>query len=247
MNELLGYKLWANDGHMGTVHDFFFNDEDWRVCYLVVNTGVWILGRKVLISLQALGQPVWASRTFPVDLTRQQVKASPRVDLAKPVSRQYEEELNRYYRWPAYWGISASTRPAYIPPRLFEEEAQEENSGEEKEDPHLRSVRALTDYQVETDEGKVGPVVDFIVDDEDWSLRYLVVETEDLSAADKKVLIAVAWIRKIVVAARVIRLELTGDAVQYSPPFDPGLPVNRRYEEVLYDYYGRPKYWRVVD
>ena len=35
LKELLGYQLLAKDGHMGKVHNFLFNDEDWNIRYLV--------------------------------------------------------------------------------------------------------------------------------------------------------------------------------------------------------------------
>ena len=121
LKELLGYELLAKDGHMGKVHNFLFSDADWRVRYLVVDTGPWILGRKVLISLSALGQPVWASETFPVDLTREQVKTSPDVDLTNPVSHQYEERLHQYYNWAHYWSMTTTIpgNPSFIPAQLF--------------------------------------------------------------------------------------------------------------------------------
>jgi hypothetical protein len=43
------------------------------------------------------------------------------------------------------------------------------------------------------------------------------------------------------VVTKEISIDLKQDAIKFSPPFNPTLPVNRQYEEVLYDYYGRPK------
>ena len=50
LQELLGYELMAQDGEIGKVYDFFISDKDWAIRYLVVDTGLWIFGRKVLIS-----------------------------------------------------------------------------------------------------------------------------------------------------------------------------------------------------
>jgi hypothetical protein len=145
LEELLGYKLWARDGHMGEVEDFFFNEEDWKIRYMVVDTGPWIFGREVLISLEALGQPVWASRTFPVQLTRAQVETSPSADLAKPVSREYEERIHEHYRWPAYWRMNVALPgyPTHIPPEAFarQEEAEKANREDEKRNPPAQRKR----------------------------------------------------------------------------------------------------------
>lgn len=244
LKELIGYELLAKDGHMGKTHDFFFSDDDWRIRYLVVDTGPWILGRKVLISLLALGQPVWASETFPVDLTREQVKTSPDVDLAKPVSRQYEERLHQHYNWSAYWGMAAAIpgRPAHVPLMVFA------GNEEEKEDEvYLRSSKELFDYGVKAADGEVGKLTDFIVEDDAWQLRYVIVDTSDIADADKQVLVSLEWINNIDVVLKEMSLDLTQQAIELSPEFDPNMPVNRQYEEVLYDYYGRPKYWQVVE
>lgn len=246
LRELFDYQLLAKDGHMGKVENFLFNDEDWKIRYMTVDTGPWILGRKVLISMMALEQPVWASETFPVNLTREQVKTSPDVDLAKPVSRQYEEELRQHYHWADYWNMATSIpgRPSYIPPQLF---LNTKTSDDTNMDSHLRSAKELLGYQVNAIEGEVGSVTDFIVDDEDWQLRYLVIDLSAWLKTEKQILVALEWINSIDVVRDEVLIDLKQDAIEFSPPFDPTLPVNRQYEEVVYDYYGRPKNWQVVE
>lgn len=247
VKELLGYELMATDGQIGNVHNALFSDEDWTIRYLVADTGPWIFGRKVLISPEALLRPVWASQTFPVNLTQEQVKSSPDVDLAKPVSRQFEEKLRAYYNWPVYWGVTPPMHGGmtYVPPNLFK---KREQSDDASVDTHLRSVNELLDYQVIATDGKAGTVSDFILEDEDWQFRYLVLDTSEETGADKgkKVLVALEWINSIEVQGRDIFIGLTQEAIRFSPEFDSSLPVNRQYEEVLYDYHGKPKYWQVV-
>jgi len=247
LEELLGYQLLAKDGHIGKVYNFLFDDESWRIRYMVVDTGPWILGRKVLITLAALGQPVWASETFPVNLTREKVKNSPDVDLAKPVSREYEEKLHQHYQWAEYWSMTTTIPgyPAYIPQRIFAE--QEKAADMEKIDSHLRSTKELFGYQVNAIEGEIGALTDLIVDDENWQLRYFIVDTSSWLGSDKQVLVALEWISNIDVVREEVLIDLNQDAIKFSPPFDPILPVNRQYEEVIYDYYGRPKHWQVVE
>lgn len=245
VNELLGYELMATDGQIGNVDDALFSDEDWTIRYLVADTGPWIFGRKVLISPEAFLQPVWASHTFPVNLTREQVKSSPNVDLAKPVSRQYEEKLRAYYNWPVYWGGTHPTHggPTYVPPNLFKIRTPPEDA---TYDTHLRSADELLDYQVSGTDGKAGEMTDFILEDEEWQFRYLVLDTSEEIGVEKKVLVALEWITSIEVAGKDIFIGLTQEAIRFSPEFDPTVPVNRQYEEVLYDYHGKPKYWQVV-
>ncbi|MBN1666748.1 MAG: PRC-barrel domain-containing protein [Anaerolineales bacterium] len=249
MNELLGYQVMARDGEMGKVADFYFDDQEWMTRYLVVDTGPWIFGRKVLVSILALGQPVWSAETFPVELTREQVKNSPDIDLAKPVSRQQQVTLHDYYRWPAYWSlpISAQRRPMMTPVPNVSSETQDATQKEAyQENQHLRSLTEVLGYEVLAEDGPVGQVADFIASDEDWAVRYLVVALAG-TESNRKVLLAPAWIRWIRQDVGQVQVELSQEIIRESPEFDFQEAVNRQYEEVLYDYYGRPKYWRKLE
>jgi hypothetical protein len=119
VKDLRGYALRATDGVIGKVDDFYFDDEDWGIRYLVVETGTWLSGRKVLISPMSLGHAGWMGRQLPVALTRRQVERSPDIDTRKPVSRQHEAEYSRYYvsvllGWRRLMGYGrVSGRPDY--------------------------------------------------------------------------------------------------------------------------------------
>ena len=104
VKDLRGYAIRATDGVIGKVDDFYFDDEDWGIRYLVVDTGSWLSGRKVLISPIAVGHAGWMARRLPVALTRAQVEHSPDIDTRKPVSRQHEAEYFRILRIPVLLG-----------------------------------------------------------------------------------------------------------------------------------------------
>jgi hypothetical protein len=54
LKSLIGYTISATDGEIGKGKDFYFDDETWAIRYLILETGDWLFGRKVLISSQAL-------------------------------------------------------------------------------------------------------------------------------------------------------------------------------------------------
>jgi hypothetical protein len=113
----------------------------------------------------------------------------------------------------------------------------------ENQDPNLRSSKEVISYEIQVRDGEIGHVDDFILDDQIWIIRYLVIDTGNW-LPDKKVLIAPLWIKWISHADQKVNVDLKKQAIQFSPDFDPSKPVNREYEEVLYDYYGRPRYWK---
>ena len=54
ISALEGCTVNASDGEVGTVKDILFDDEAWRIRWVVVDTGTWLTGRKVLIHPSAI-------------------------------------------------------------------------------------------------------------------------------------------------------------------------------------------------
>jgi uncharacterized protein YrrD len=243
IKSLEGYKIQATDGALGKVNEFYFDDETWTIRYLVVDTGTWLSGRKVLISpLCTMDTPDWKLQRFPVNLTKDQVKESPDIDVDKPVSRQHQIDLHKYYGWPVYWPLVTPTGVPLVTPLPSQIEKEKAAATEEKGDPHLRSTEEVTGYTIHATDGEIGHVKDFIADDKSWVIRYMVVDTGHWLPG-RKVLIAPAWITKISWSDDRVNVDLSRESVKDSPRYDPSAPINQEYEIQLYDFYGRPKYW----
>jgi sporulation protein YlmC with PRC-barrel domain len=240
VKELYGYNVRAVDGDIGEVHDFYFDDQFWTIRYLVVDPRKWLSGRKVLISPVVLGEPNWKEREFPVSLIKEQVKNSPDIGTDKPLSRQHEENLHKYYSWPFYWDYEAIANVGPMMSAQAEKKKLATEKGEE--DPHLRSTKEIIDYRIHAIDGEIGHVQDFVVEDKSWVIRYMVVDTRNWLPG-KKVLVSPDWIERISWADSEVYVDLPREVIKGGPRFDPRQPVNREYEERMYDLYGRPRYW----
>jgi sporulation protein YlmC with PRC-barrel domain len=247
LKDLEGYGVSAKDGDLGSVADFLLDDEGWACRYLVVNAGGFFMERDLLISPVSFRQVDWDERLFHLDLTRAKIEASPSVDTELPVSRQHERDYFRYYGYPNYWGSSGVWGLNQGMTSLARDRERERNDprvedDETGDDVHLRSARFLRGYHVQGSDEEIGHIEDFIIDDETWQIRYLVVNTSNWWVG-KKVLIAPFWAYDVSWEASMVYLDLTRHEIQNSPEWDPEAPVNRAYEERLFDYYGRPVYW----
>jgi sporulation protein YlmC with PRC-barrel domain len=224
ISNLVGHPVRATDGDVGKVSDFYFDDVTWTVRYMVVETGNWLFGRKVLISLVALGKPDWSSGTMTVDLTCDQVRKSPDIDTERPVYRQHEVELHEYYDWPLYWEAGYGGTFGISPyPLLVDQPPPEEAVKNDQDDPHLRSTKHLSGYHIHSTDGEIGHMEDFIIDDDHWTLEFMIVDIGKWLLG-KKVIIPTKWIKRVNWTDQSIYLVHSMETIKSSPEFDPLKP-----------------------
>ncbi len=265
---LKGYKLNGIDGEIGTVKEFYFDDQHWTIRYLVAGTGTWLAGRKVLISPYALLTVNREEQHIGIGLTKKQIEDSPSLDSDKPVSRQFEETYFGYYGWPTYWNgpymWEASSYPSAIPdagqgqqygqgaipyglgadPAAFPNPvtAKETVQDEDTWDPHLRSTHDVSGHHIQAADGEIGHVDDFVIDDETWAIRYLVVDTVNWWPG-KKVLVATRWIERVSWDESKVFINLTRAAIEQAPEYTEEALLTRDYESRLHGHYNRQGYW----
>lgn len=257
VKELKGQAIHASDGDLGSVDNFLFDDESWTVRYLVVETGK-LLERKVLIS------PISIDRKQKMDglklsLTKEQIRNSPKIDTDKPVSRQHEAEYFDYYGYPYYWGGTGLWgRTAYPVGHLSARRSlgypdrtsgyagtaatAKRQAARQEGDPHLRSTQEVIGYYIEATDGNIGHVEDFLMDDENWAIRYVIVDTVNWWPG-KKVVMAPQWIKDVSWAESRVYVNHSREHIKNAPEYDPAAMIDRRYENKLYEHYRSPKYW----
>ena len=107
----------------------------------------------------------------------------------------------------------------------------------------LSRLREFEHWKVCSSDGHdVGALEDSLFDDEQWTVRYLVVKTGGWLAG-RSVLqspIAVARVRS---EAETFELQLRQDQIKSAPPADLARPVSRQWEATFAGYYGFPPYW----
>jgi sporulation protein YlmC with PRC-barrel domain len=222
VKQLYGDKLGASDGEIGHVKDFYFDDQNWVVRYLVADTGSWLPGRQVLISPHAFGSLDQAGKLLLVNLTRKQIEDSPSIESHKPVSRQYEEEYYRYYGWPyswqgaGLWGLSGFPILELPPESLPGEPATASGRLPENADAHLRSTQAVNGYHIHASDGTIGHICDFMMDDQSSAIRQLIIKTGHRFSG-KEVQIPTSQVDRISYDESTVFVRMTREAVEQSP------------------------------
>jgi uncharacterized protein YrrD len=204
--DLNGFGIHAADGDIGKVEELYFDDVTWTIRYLVVQTGSWLADRRVLISPISVREADWQNRQILMSLTQDQVRHSPDVDTAKPISRQYETEFHQYYGWDVYWLGRGVWEYKY--------------RSEDPQNPHLRSTKEVTGYHILANDGEIGHVADFLFDNESWQIRYMLLDTIQWWFG-KKVIVSPTLIKAVFWAERQIAVDLEREAIKTGPEFDP--------------------------
>jgi hypothetical protein len=250
MEHMKKFEIVASDGRIGAVNDFYFDDERWAIRYVVVDTGRWLPGRRVLISPLSISRSEWGAQQLLLSISRDQVKDSPGIDTHQPVSRRHERDYFDYYGYPYYWGqagmwgahaIPMLPTPEQIASRRAAAEEVERKAAEQG-DTHLRSAAEVSGYVIRALDGELGHVENLLFDDISWAIRYFVIDTSNWWVGNH-VRIAPEWIADISWPDRSVSVNVTRQRLKSAPRYDHAEHVDRQWEADYYQHLQQPGYW----
>lgn len=207
-------KVTGSDGDVGIVRLALIDPADWRIRFLVLETGAWLFGRWVLILPSLLLQPIQRG-SMHMDVNQRTVRTSPTLHPLQGVSTQQTRATLLHY------GQTVPTSKQLL----------------------VVSDEDLRGYELISDGRGMGSVVDLIYDDVAWRLRYLLVDTSAWWQGGPRVLISPLWLTEIDPAAKRIRLTVDRAVVRASPRFQDIGTIDRDYETALHRGYGQRPYW----
>jgi hypothetical protein len=202
----------AVDGHAGRIRDVYFDDETWQVRFLVADTSPWPTGIHVAIRPHHVQEIDVRLNRVRLDLTKLEIERNPILESELPVSAQLRAATSSV-AGPMYWGFSPAGTPARDALR----------------DAHLRSARHVTGFRVYATDGQLGHVIDLLVNDEDWSVPYLMTDTTHWRVGRPR-LLSTGCVERIEVAAPQILTRLSREDIETAP--HPGAMVNQDLPEV---------------
>ncbi|MER5463283.1 PRC-barrel domain containing protein [Streptomyces sp. NPDC002668] len=94
-DDLTGYKVEATDGHIGKVDKY---STEVGSQYIVVDTGVWIFGKEVMLPAGTITRVDHEDKKIMVSRSKDEIKASPEFDKDKHLGDPaYRDQLGGYY------------------------------------------------------------------------------------------------------------------------------------------------------
>jgi hypothetical protein len=257
---LEGCPVRVTDGDVGSVKDFLFDDQNWKIRWMVVGAGKWLPGRQLLIHPSAIAPltlppkprlPMMSpgdTLEISVNLTRAEIEAGPEAREDEPVNRDMEALLYDYYGWDPYWG--ATHFGAAVLPNAEQrivDDAVRRDAGDVippvDGGDHLHSVASFKGYYVHAVDGDIGHVENLLADDSNWEIRYLVIATRNWWPG-KIVQLSPYAVKEIDWFGEHINMNVTRDQVRSAPAWDPLALMDEASEDELHRHFGWPGYRR---
>lgn len=257
LKKIFGFTLFGEGQEYGTIKDFYFDEDKMKIRYGIVDTGTWLKNRKVLISPKEFMKPDFEHGVLPVELTKKEIEESPPISKEKPLSQIMEEKVTNYFEWPKYWIGTSTGEPVnanFLLGEKIKEMRQNKTNKEQREkyivaregnkETNLRSSKEVIGYNIKAIDGEIGKLDGLIVEDNYWLIRYLIIDTGKWLPS-RKVIFPPEWLEGISWNKEQIIFPFSKEEIRHAPDYDPDVPVSRVYEEKLYEYYQKQKYWKL--
>jgi hypothetical protein len=213
-SELTSYKLQAEDGKAGSIKDVLFDDNRWTVRHFLVESGGLLSKHKVILDPMEAMEPDPDEKALPFRLTKDEIKRHPIPESDPPLSHSTRRSGPDAMRSagagsmignnPTELTMTASATPAYESSYL-------------DPDPHLRSFTDVQDYKLRSGDAEIGKLTDFVLNEENWTVPYAVVELRD---EGRQVLLPTEQISKIGFPDKVLETEVMLEALRQAQPYE---------------------------
>lgn len=225
MKCLRGDAIAALDGRIGSLEDLYIDDLRWTVRYVVIDTGHWLPGRRVLLPPQRVLPAGPAASTISVSLTRDEVRSSPAAESDPPRPDLLEQARAQRYGNRSYWEGHVplkATAAQFAAP--FGGEHPDAHAGEKaaRADAAARHCQLcsgcdLLGCSVTASDGDYGRIEDLVVDERDWTIAGVVVDTGGWLPG-RKALLRPSVILHLDWEQRAVRVGLTQEEIERSFP-----------------------------
>jgi uncharacterized protein YrrD len=170
-HKIAGAPVHGTDGEIGTLDDFYFEEAGWTIKYLLVDTGSWFSGKRVLVSPTTV-QNGWGRSGVRLSLTKSAVWSGPEAD---------------------------------------ERVAQPEGP--------LDSIKQSTGYHIHARNGEIGHVDDFLIGQNSWRIRYLLVDTSNWIGG-RSVIVSSDALERVDKNDHRLYISADRDTIEHAPTLD---------------------------
>lgn len=218
INNLIDRDILTSDKQDGKILDVWMDETTYRLKYLHLRMGSWLLGEETVLSVQELVDSDAESEPLHLTVTAEKVEQSPRIDGPMPISEEAELRLAEYWQWSP--GRTQQPLPPAIASSMVTEASEKGKSATERETrSFLRSLKEIRGYHMDAHDQEFGHVEDIVFDDDDWTVCFFLVDTRNWLPG-RTVLIPVNRVTDIHWASGCITIEADRQTIRSSPVYD---------------------------
>jgi hypothetical protein len=215
----------------GSIDDILLVSHPRQLMYLVADTRRWLPGRDVLVPFTFIEGKDWRACSISLRLTKDASERARQVRADPPVSRQLSGKF----------GYAAVDAPQSVAPTGTSSAlagAPEDQETDRAGRPLLRSLKETRGYHIHALDGQIGHREDCLIDDADWSVPFLELDTRDWLPG-RRVLLPSACVDSASWTEHEIRVHVPQDKIRHAPAYDPSAGVTPQFAEKLRQFYQR--------
>lgn len=212
LSDFRGFGIHSLEGPIGKAHDFYFSKSDWKVYYLLCDTGYWMTDRLVIFSIEAIKKIDTKTESIFLNLSKEKIFNSPFISSESLVSRINENKLFDYYGWFKYWETEEykQKNSQYIKSELKNKHVEVNSIA------GLNCTREIIGQIIQADQTQVGRLSSLIANTDGWQIVFMLINYDNADPS-KKLIINPYWISKFEYNEKITRLNVPIDRVLNSP------------------------------
>jgi hypothetical protein len=222
IRQVEGFSVRASDGPAGVVSDIYLDRACKRISHMVVASGRWPERSRVAAVIESLALIDWIERSVQLGLSREQIAACPEASrlLGAGQIGAYDYFDDPYY-WTGslLWGTPTFAGLADSDIRDAHERAAQQRGAQNDAQALACSVKDMVGCSLHAADGSLGHISDFLFDDEDWSVQWMVADPRNWWPGPH-VLIPLDRLEGFDALAREMAVDMRREEVRASPPYD---------------------------
>lgn len=235
IHSIQGFSIHAKDGDIGELKTLHFDDRTWKIRYLVVRLGGFWDAKDVLILPAEAHEVSCKEKHIEIGLTKEQVKKAQPYSSDLPVSIQ--EEIIDAKNFETLY-LADPWSGAFLP-MWFPDLSHQDKLLTEIGDIHLREGEITDDFSVlDKDGNKAGKIKDFVIDDESWEIKFIIVDTNGIFPYGD-VLVSAYHVSSFKTSNKELSIDLSKEQLENCPKYDSHSPVNKEEMTEYFDFEGR--------
>lgn len=262
LRSLTGYEVHSRDGIVGFANDFLFDQKNWSIAYIVDKSSRGIgKGKEVLLASKLIKKVDLELENIQLDVDSEQIRKSPHIKVSEVLNPEQHlpSEVNTVIiRSDIINNMNIARMQDYVNKKRYTKNATLNSEDllhvdarlkkamliqqESEEVRSLQSAVRTLGFRISSRNGEHGYMQDLVVNDDDWSVKFLVINTKR-NLSGKKILVSPESVDWVSWRKKHVSIDLEKEKLSGCPNFNMILPINNEQQPLLQNKYECSQFW----